>query len=74
MTHKQGTDGKLTSHLKPRLEFVPSPGIHANLAPATAFAVPDQDGATAVVQVAFGQSERLVNPQPGTPQDHDQPA
>jgi hypothetical protein len=34
--------------------------------------VPDQDRAAALVQIGLGQRERLLDPQTGTPQHHNQ--
>src|SRR5215210_4252130 len=56
---QERTDRELAPHLKPGLQLFPAPGIHADLAAAPALSVPDQQRATALVQVAFGESERL---------------
>jgi hypothetical protein len=36
--------------------------------------VPDQERAAALIEIALGQSKRLVNPQTCSPQEHDQGA
>jgi hypothetical protein len=71
---QHGTDRKLGPEVKQGLEFVPSPCVHADLAAAPALAAPDQERAAALIEIALGQSERLLDPQPGSPQDHDQGA
>jgi hypothetical protein len=56
------------------LELGPSPRVHADLAAATALAATDQHRSATLIEIGVGERERLVDPQPGTPQDHDQPA
>jgi hypothetical protein len=36
--------------------------------------MPDQERAAALVEIALGESKRLVDPQPCSPQQHDQGA
>jgi hypothetical protein len=69
---QQGTDRKLGPQLEPGSEFLPSPGVQADLAAAATLAVPDQERAAALIEMALGQSERFVDPQPCSPQEHDQ--
>jgi hypothetical protein len=45
-----------------------------NLASATALALADKQRAAARLEVPFVEVERLLDAQPGAPQDHDQPA
>jgi hypothetical protein len=52
----------------------PSPRVDANLATAPALPAPDQQRATALVEIAFGEGERFLDAQTGPPHDHDQPA
>jgi hypothetical protein len=59
---QQGTDRKLGPQLEPGPEFLPSPRVQADLAAASTLAVPDQERAAALIEVALGQSERLVDP------------
>src|SRR5829696_7896085 len=40
---QQGTDWGPAPHVKPGLELLPAPGVHADLAAAAALAAPDQD-------------------------------
>jgi hypothetical protein len=49
-----------------------APIVHAYLAPAATLAVADQDRAAARIEVAFTQSERLLDAKPATPEDDDQ--
>jgi hypothetical protein len=48
--------------------------LHADLATPPALTAPDQERATALIEIAFGQSEGFPDAQPGSPHDHDQPA
>jgi hypothetical protein len=65
-------DRQLASELEPRLQLLPCPTVHADFAPATALAAPHEHRAAGLVEIAFGQLERLVDPEPGSPEDHDQ--
>ena len=67
-------DGQLESELEPGLEFVPSPRVHSDLAPAPALAAPDQQRAAAVIEIGFDECERLLDAEPGSPEDHNQAA
>jgi hypothetical protein len=69
---QQGTDRKLGPQLEPGPKFVPSPGVQADVPAAPTLVVPDQERAAALIEIALGQSERLVNAQPCSPQEHDQ--
>jgi hypothetical protein len=71
---EQRPDGKREPRFEPGLQLAPSPGVHADLAAAVALAAPHQQRAAAWVEVGLGESERLVDAQPGTPEDHDQAA
>jgi hypothetical protein len=53
---------------------LPAPVVHADLASASALALANKQRATARVEVAFVQVERLLDPQPGAPQDDNQRA
>jgi hypothetical protein len=68
---EQRSDGQLGPQLKPWLEFFSAPRVHADLAAASALAAPDQHSTTAPIEIGLGERERLVNAQPGTPEDHD---
>src|SRR5215218_5923032 len=74
MTQEQRTDRELAPHLNPGLELFPSPAVHADLATAPTLAAPDQQWATARIEIAFRESERFLYAQPGSPHDHDQSA
>jgi hypothetical protein len=71
---QQGTDTKLRAQLEPGPQFFPSPRVQADLAAAPTLAVPDQERAAALIEIALRQIERLVDPQPCSPQEHDQGA
>jgi hypothetical protein len=71
---QQGTDRKLGPQLEPGPQFVPSPRVQADLAAAPTLAAPDKERAAAPIEIALAQNKRLVNPQPCSPQQHDQGA
>jgi hypothetical protein len=71
---QQSTDRELGPQLEPGPQFFPSPRVQADLAAAPTLAVPDQERAAALIEIALGQSKRLMNPQPRSPQQHDQGA
>lgn len=49
---------------QPRLQLLPCPVVHADLASASALAATDQHGAAARVEVGFGERERLADRSP----------
>jgi hypothetical protein len=69
---KQSPDGKTRANLEPRLQSIPGPVIHPDLAAPAALAAADEDGASGSVEVALGEVKRLADSQTGTPQDHHQ--
>jgi hypothetical protein len=71
---EQRADRELAPHVKSGLELFPSPCVHADLATAPALAAPDQQRATALIEIAFGESERFLDAQPGSSHDHDESA
>jgi len=71
---EQRADRELASDLEPRIELVPGPAVHPDLAPLAAFPAADEHGAAGCVQIALLEAERLADPQPGTPEQHDQRA
>ncbi len=67
ITQNSGPTGSRPA-LEPGSELLQAPFVHADLAAAAALAVADQDRAAARVEVALGERERLLDPQPGAPQ------
>jgi hypothetical protein len=65
---------ELESLGEPRLRFVPCPGVHADLAPAAALAAADEQGAAPLIEVGFGECEGFVEPETGSPENHDETA
>jgi hypothetical protein len=59
---KQRTDRKLNPQLKPRMEFIPAPVIHADLAPASALAASDEQGPAALIEIGLGEAEGFLDP------------
>ena len=62
---KQGPDGKTHADLEPRLQLIPRPVIHADLAAPAALAAADEDGASRSVKVTLGEVKRLADSQTG---------
>jgi hypothetical protein len=71
---EQRADRELAPHIEPGLEFIPAPRVHADLAAAPALTAPDQERAAALIEICFRERERLLDAQPGSPQDDDQTA
>ena len=59
---EQRTDRKLNPALEPRMEFIPAPVVHADLAAASALAASDEQGAAAVIEVGLGEAEGFLDP------------
>jgi len=59
---------------EPAAQVVKAPVVHPDLAALVALAVTHEQRTATLVEVRFGQRERLLDPQPGTPQHHDQAA
>jgi hypothetical protein len=72
ITDSNAPTGQLTTDQHPWLQLRPRPAVHTNLPTATAFAATCQNRAAGGVEVGLGEIERLADPQPGPPQDHDQ--
>jgi hypothetical protein len=63
MDHAQHRAGsELAADLKPRLELLPRPTIHPDLATLAALPAPDKDGAAGPVQIALLERERFADP------------
>jgi hypothetical protein len=71
---EQRADGKFEAALEPGLDFLPAPVVHSDLASASALAAADEQRASSRIEIALGEGERLLDAQPGSPQDHDQAA
>jgi hypothetical protein len=69
---RQSADGKGNAVVEPRLELLPGPAVHADLAPLAALAVADQDASGRAVEVTFGEGDRLADSQAGAPQQDDE--
>jgi hypothetical protein len=48
--------------------------VHSDLAPMASRAAPDQERAAAVIEVGFGECERVRDAEAGSPDDHSQAA
>ena len=62
----------MTSQLEPGLQLLPRPSVHADFTPATALAAPHEQRAARLVEITFGEFQRLVDPEPSSPEDHDE--
>ena len=71
MTQNSGPTGSSSARAQPRPQLLPAPLVHPDLAPAAALAVADQDRSAPVVEVVLGERERLLDAQPGAPEDDD---
>jgi hypothetical protein len=71
---EQRPNRQLNPRGEPRLQLVPAPRVHADLAASTALAVTHQQRPPPRVQVAFGQRERLLDAKAAAPEHHDQRA
>jgi hypothetical protein len=71
---EERTDRHLFTRFQPGLDVFEAPGVHADLAPASALAATHQDRAAARVEVELGQRQCLLDAQPGAPEDDDQRA
>jgi hypothetical protein len=71
---QQRSDRQLTPQLESGLELFPRPTAHADFAPAATLAAPYEQRAASLVKIVFSQFQRLVNAEPGSPEDHDERA
>jgi hypothetical protein len=51
---EQRPDRQLQAQLEPWLQLVPAPGVHADLAAPAALAASDEQGPTALIEIALG--------------------
>jgi hypothetical protein len=58
---RRRTDRQRTPHVKPGLELLPSPCVHADLATTPALAAADQHCAAASIEISLGQSQSLLD-------------
>jgi hypothetical protein len=56
------------------MQVLPSPIVHANLAPLGALALADKQRAAVGLEVRLGEHQGLLNPKSSSPQHHDQRA
>jgi hypothetical protein len=59
---QHGADRELASDLEPRIELLPRPTVHSDLAAFAALATPDEYGAARSVQIVLLQSQRFADP------------
>jgi hypothetical protein len=55
------TDWELATDLQPRIELLPRPAVHPDLAALAALPAPDEDGAARSVQIAFLEREGFAD-------------
>jgi hypothetical protein len=65
-------DRQLAADLEPGIELVPRPTVHPYLSTLTALPTPDEYSTAGAVKVALLERERFVDPQSGTPKQHNQ--
>jgi hypothetical protein len=71
---KQRTDGQADATVNPRLEVLPAPVIHADLAALVALPMAHEDRATPSVEVGLREREHLADAKTSAPQHHDERA
>jgi hypothetical protein len=71
---EQRSGRQLDTRLQPRVELRPGPIVHADLAAPRSLPAPDEQRSATPIEVAFGERERLMDPQASAPQDGDQAA
>ena len=69
---QQRPDRELSADLEPRVELLPGPSVHPDLATLATLATPDEHRAAGSVQVALLQGERFADAESGAPQQNDQ--
>jgi hypothetical protein len=69
---EQRAEGQLCGLTRPWLQRFPRPRVDADLAPAVVLSVADQNRPPAPIQIGLGQRQRLMDPQPGATEHHDQ--
>jgi len=60
--------------LQPRIELLPRPPVHSDLAALAALPTPDGHGAARSVQIALLERERFADSQAGAPEQDDERA
>src|SRR3954451_24585032 len=70
---EQRPDGHLLAGMQPRLELFEAPVVHADLAAPAALTASDEDRPAPAVEIEFGEIERFLDAQAGTPEHGDQP-
>ncbi len=69
---QQRSDWELEPCVKPWLQLLPAPRVHADFAAASALAVTNEQRSPSLIEVGFSERERFLDAQAGTPQDYDQ--
>src|SRR5690242_9516777 len=59
---EQRADWQAGADLEPGLELLPGPAVHSNLASFASLPVANEDRAAIMVQVSFGERQRLADP------------
>jgi hypothetical protein len=62
---QQRADRQRDSDAQPRVDLLPGPPVHADLASLSAIAATNEDAAARPVKVTLGQRKRLADAQPG---------
>jgi hypothetical protein len=69
---QQRSEGQLAADLKPRVELLPRPAVHPDLAAFAALPTADEDRAALSIQVALVQGESFTDPQARAPEQDNQ--
>ena len=71
---QQRTDRKLPAELEPWVDLFPGPAVHPDLSSFASLSAPDEDGTAGTVEITLLEGERLADPEPCSPEQHDQRA
>jgi hypothetical protein len=69
---QQGANRKLPAGFEPRINLLPGPTVHPDLAALAALSAPDEDGTAGTVEITLLEGECLADPQACSPEQHDQ--
>jgi hypothetical protein len=69
---QQCADRELAADREPRVELLPRPTVHPDLASLASLPMPDEHSTTGTIEVTFLESERFADPDPGAPEQHNQ--
>jgi hypothetical protein len=69
---EQSSDRQTRPEFKPRVELLPRPAVHPDLAPLPALAAAHEHRAPRAVEISLRKRKRFSDPESGAPEQHDQ--